>query len=213
MKPEDVVQRRRKLEEHMLRGSSGYNTMEWLLPFIFLGGNIRESDRLQAWYKVNGFVFKVERKHFQHTKQAKMEYHDDRVLAFYDLCNAFWDKPIKYTCRIYISNFANIECVLMLRRWGVGGVDNIMEFRNKRIADFVLFMNLKRKRINFHEYYYEKYNRYPTDKAIKTWLWKCCWVESIFQEHLVPQYSDFGNEEQGYLQCFNPNNIGDDGVE
>lgn len=176
------------LEEHILRGRCvGDTDIEWYMPFVILGGNLHETERKALWKDVYGFVSKVERNHFHKRFQINKEYTDQRVLLFYELCSWKWDKSIRWCCANFISCFPNYECILMLRRWGVGNV-RIQDCTSWQIKAVVIYLSLYRYKKTYEEFYIDKYKRPCTNKSLNTWEWKSRWVENLINEHLLTQF-------------------------
>ena len=184
--PPDLT-REELLREHMAHGGEGYNALQWLMPFVTLGGHLHESERKALWYEVYGFIKKVERNHFRQQRQKNKEYTDQRVLFFYELCALKWDKSISWNCKAFISAFTNIEAILMMRRWGLGGLaaDKASSWQ---VYSVVTYFTLWRRHESYIDWYTRKYERYPQQKTQDTWAWRSKWVETLINDHLLTQF-------------------------
>lgn len=198
----------------MLRGSDGFNQLEWLMPFVSLGGSLIESDRQLLWYEAWGFVQKTERLHFKHYKQKNIEYTMERVLHFYEYCGLHYHHPIKWICTSYMSNFAQLEAMLMLKRWGLGGLP-IEDYGCWQVLTVVRYLTLIRRRQSYDQWYYGKFKKFPQQRTRVLWEWRSKWVENLINEFLVTQYkSDLYRAEkpdnllQGYIDSLG--DIGDE---
>lgn len=181
----------------MCRGREGYNDLEWYMPFVVLGGKLHESEKLRLWDEVYGFIRKVERNHFHKRFQINKDYTDQRVILFYDLCAWKWERNIAWCCKTFIQAFPNLECVLMLRRWGVGGVE-LHHYTTWQIKAVVTYLSLWRYKKSYEQWYIEKERHPPCPSAIKNWEWKAKWVENLIGEHLLTQFIEGVRSELEY---------------
>lgn len=186
------------LREHMLRGREGYNDLEWFMPFVVLGGKLHETERKALWKDVNGFVNKVERNHFKQSHQKNKEYTEQRVLLFYELCHWKWEYSMKYCCKMFICGFPNFECILMLRRWGVGGT-RVEDYGTWQVSAIVTYLSLWRERKPYEQWYIDKNERPPTAANLKMWEWRSLWVEHLIGEHLITQFIEGVRDEHEQL--------------
>ena len=196
-----LVTKESRLRDHMCRGREGYNDLEWLMPFVILGGKLHETERLRLWDEVYGFVRKVERNHFHKRFQVNKDYTDQRVILFYDLCALNWERNISWCCKSFIQAFPNLECILMLRRWGVGGVE-LQHYTGWGVKAIVTYLTLYRNKENYEQWWIRKYGYPPQPKALKNWEWKSKWVESLIGDHLLTQFIEGVRDEcehQAYL--------------
>lgn len=185
------------LREHMTRGREGYNDLEWFMPFVVLGGNLHETERKALWEDVYGFVRKVERNHFHKRFQVNKDYTDQRVILFYDLCKWKWQMSIAWCCKTYIQGFPNLECLLMLRRWGVGGVD-LTHYTTWQVKAIVTYLSLWRYKKSYEQLWIEKNGRPPAQIALDNWEWKAKWVENLIGDHLLTQFIEGVRDELAY---------------
>ena len=185
------------LRDHMIRGREGYNDLEWYMPFVVLGGQLHETEKLRLWDEVYGFVNKVERNHFHRRFQVNKDYTDQRVILFYDLCKWKWTYNISWCCKAFIQGFPNLECLLMLRRWGVGGVE-LHHYSTWQIKAIVTHLSLYRYKKTYEQWYIEKRGLPPNAKAADNWRWKSNWVESLIGEHLITQFIEGVRDELAY---------------
>lgn len=195
--PPQVDTRESLLREHLLRGRDGYNDLEWFMPFVMLGGKLHETERQALWTDVNGFIRKVERNHFKQSHQKNREYTEQRVLLFYELCKWRWQYSMKWCCKTFICGFPNFECLLMLRRWGVGGT-RIEDYGSWQICSIVTYLTLWRERKSYEQWYIGKNKRPPTEAKLKTWEWRALWVEHLIGEHLITQFIEGVRDELEY---------------
>lgn len=202
----DADTRESLLREHMLRGREGYNDLEWFMPFVVLGGKLHETERKALWKDVNGFVNKVERNHFKQSHQKNKEYTEQRVLLFYELCHWKWEYSMKYCCKMFICGFPNFECILMLRRWGVGGT-RVEDYGTWQVSAIVTYLSLWRERKPYEQWYIDKNERPPTATNLKMWEWRSLWVEHLIGEHLITQFIEGVRDEHEQLI-----NMGDEDV-
>lgn len=194
----DADTRESLLREHMLRGREGYNDLEWFMPFVVLGGKLHETERKALWKDVNGFVNKVERNHFKQSHQKNKEYTEQRVLLFYELCHWKWEYSMKYCCKMFICGFPNFECILMLRRWGVGGT-RVEDYGTWQVSAIVTYLSLWRERKPYEQWYIDKNERPPTAANLKMWEWRSLWVEHLIGEHLITQFIEGVRDEHEQL--------------
>ena len=178
----------------MCRGREGYNDLEWLMPFTILGGSLHETEKLRLWDEVYGFVRKVERNHFHKRFQVNKDYTDQRVILFYDLCNWKWERNISWCCKTFIQAFPNLECLLMLRRWGVGGVE-LKHYTTWQIKAIIVYLSLYRYKETYEQWWIRKYGYVPKDIAITNWEWKAKWVENLIGDHLLTQFIEGVRDE------------------
>ena len=169
------------------------------MPFVMLGGKLHETERQALWTDVNGFIRKVERNHFKQSHQKNREYTEQRVLLFYELCKWRWQYSMKWCCRTFICGFPNFECLLMLRRWGVGGT-RIEDYGSWQICSIVTYLTLWRERKSYEQWYIGKNKRPPTEAKLKTWEWRALWVEHLIGEHLITQFIEGVRDELEYEQ-------------
>lgn len=194
----DADTRESLLREHMLRGREGYNDLEWFMPFVVLGGKLHETERKALWKDVNGFINKVERNHFKQSHQKNKEYTEQRVLLFYELCHWKWEYSMKYCCKMFICGFPNFECILMLRRWGVGGT-RVEDYGTWQVSAIVTYLSLWRERKPYEQWYIDKNERPPTAANLKMWEWRSLWVEHLIGEHLITQFIEGVRDEHEQL--------------
>ena len=194
----DADTRESLLREHMLRGREGYNDLEWFMPFVVLGGKLHETERKALWKDVNGFINKVERNHFRQSHQKNKEYTEQRVLLFYELCHWKWQYSMKYCCKMFICGFPNFECILMLRRWGVGGT-RVEDYGTWQVSAIVTYLSLWRERKPYEQWYIDKNERPPTAANLKMWEWRSLWVEHLIGEHLITQFIEGVRDEHEQL--------------
>lgn len=196
-KTAQVDTRESLLREHMMRGREGYNDLEWFMPFVVLGGKLHETERLALWKDVHGFIAKVERNHFKQSHQKNKEYTEQRVLLFYELCHWKWQMSMKWCCKTFICGFPNFECILMLRRWGVGGT-RVEDYGSWQISAIVTYLTLWRERIDYEHWFISKNKRPPAPQSLKTWAWRASWVEHLIGEHLITQFIEGVRNELEY---------------
>lgn len=194
----DADTRESLLREHMLRGREGYNDLEWFMPFVVLGGKLHETERKALWKDVNGFINKVERNHFKQSHQKNKEYTEQRILLFYELCHWKWEYSMKYCCKMFICGFPNFECILMLRRWGVGGT-RVEDYGTWQVSAIVTYLSLWRERKPYEQWYIDKNGRPPTAANLKMWEWRSLWVEHLIGEHLITQFIEGVRDEHEQL--------------
>lgn len=194
----DADTRESLLREHMLRGREGYNDLEWFMPFVVLGGKLHETERKALWKDVNGFINKVERNHFKQSHQKNKEYTEQRILLFYELCHWKWEYSMKYCCKMFICGFPNFECILMLRRWGVGGT-RVEDYGTWQVSAIVTYLSLWRERKPYEQWYIDKNERPPTAANLKMWEWRSLWVEHLIGEHLITQFIEGVRDEHEQL--------------
>jgi len=192
-----LITKESRLRDHMCRGREGYNDLEWLMPFVILGGKLHETERVRLWDEVYGFVRKVERNHFHRRFQVNKDYTDQRVILFYELCTWKWERNISWCCKTFIQAFPHLECILMLRRWGVGGVE-LQHYTGWGVKAIVTYLTLYRNRETYDQWWIRKMGRPPNSVALKNWQWKSRWVENLIGEHLLTQFIEGVRSELEY---------------
>lgn len=172
------------------------------LPYIQFGypGKLTEQQRKDLWNAVEIIVMNTERQHFKLMSQPE-DYHDDRVLAFYELTINYWDKSPAWCVTAFKKGFSEIEALLQMRRLGIClDSNNLLEYRQTHVKFFVAYFALRRKQEKDPTWSYEKqwlteHPFPPTPDSIHLWDNRCRHLEQAINR--CPHYGIYGFKD-GY---------------
>lgn len=174
----------RKCFMHEHRCNESGSIIQRLLPYYQFGFPelLREAQREQLWQQVSYIVKRCERSHFKRLYQDE-DKHCTRILTFYELAQARWDKTPAWIISSYKYGFAEIEALIQLRQLGVSldEYDNkgvnvvshpILQYRRWFVKVFVQYFTIERRKehdptFSYEKLYLERYGSWPCIKTVK----------------------------------------------